>query len=737
MVPRGLPFLGFDAAADHPNNGNSNNSSFSNESGGAVQEIPIVLEVDSPNPRIELATLAAGGACLVAGQRQWLGLCATPGRDSFQNGGRLTVSWPLPPTVADIARKVSGLLGLQSPANSAGLGLASTEIALAATGAAAAAVAASTSADPTSPVLLPQHAAAVVACGGDALHHAPQLGLAAGGGKGVIVKSSRDGARSSAHPWTDDGVEEIELPLQRQESRNTEGGCPGGSTKAPVPVTVWWWVDVGPYSCPPEHVHVAPPEPVMVLNPSSFGLAGGGGATPNAVRVGIDGTAHTTATTLSPSDPLCGPSSTNDWYPATIDLPVTLQYVCGCQRTHTTLLSVAVQQPFSVKTSAQELSSGIIVVNFALSSRLPYPITITEATMAPQPGLLLQSSAVQEVGLLPLTVPPRGHLAMCFSMKLDTAIACGDRASAQAKLRQAAKLQPSSLMMTYAFDEDAMSGCPVTMPDTDWSLREGSATGYSSASHHHYRVHAAGGAAGGGGGGGGAATHLGHLNRVSMTARGVAAAALAHAAAAAAGALGVHLPTSDELRQLREASRPQSAGSSSFSAGGGGAGGDDSCGSGSIQVCTFSHACALELPTLDADLPDAVVLVRLLGPFTAIAGQPVSMYWRLERAGLPEMMDGNTDRLAPTTAGLEDGEPSRLHFEVVSEGDSWQPMGRRSGAVTLDAYDGALATVEVTLIPLAGGTLPVPSLRLINIPYQELFDVGTGGNYVVVTPPSA
>jgi hypothetical protein len=45
-----------------------------------------------------------------------------------------------------------------------------------------------------------------------------------------------------------------------------------------------------------------------------------------------------------------------------------------------------------------------------------------------------------------------------------------------------------------------------------------------------------------------------------------------------------------------------------------------------------------------------VVLLRLLGPFTAVAGRPTTLCWRLERSGADEA-----------------GQPTRVQYEVTME----------------------------------------------------------------------
>lgn len=58
------------------------------------------------------------------------------------------------------------------------------------------------------------------------------------------------------------------------------------------------------------------------------------------------------------------------------------------------------------------------------------------------------------------------------------------------------------------------------------------------------------------------------------------------------------------------------------------------------------------------------------------------------------------------------------------QGDSWRPLGRRSGHVSLGCAPGAVATIEATWVPLLAGTLPVPAVRIQEMRYQ------VGGGWV-------
>jgi hypothetical protein len=74
-----------------------------------------------------------------------------------------------------------------------------------------------------------------------------------------------------------------------------------------------------------------------------------------------------------------------------------------------------------------------------------------------------------------------------------------------------------------------------------------------------------------------------------------------------------------------------------------------------------------------------------------------------------------------------------------AQGDSWRPLGRRGGCVWLAPHDQAVATIEAAWVPLLPGALPVPVLRLQDVGYQELFDVGvsTDSNCILVSSPVA
>ncbi|KAK9806020.1 hypothetical protein WJX73_006019 [Symbiochloris irregularis] len=100
---------------------------------------------------------------------------------------------------------------------------------------------------------------------------------------------------------------------------------------------------------------------------------------------------------------------------------------------------------------------------------------------------------------------------------------------------------------------------------------------------------------------------------------------------------------------------------------------------------TVQHHFVLEMANAGAP-PQTSVHVFLLGPFTARAGQPVTLCWRLERC-----------LHAPSGPSLQ-----QVQYEVLLKGEGWQGQGLLRGSVALPASQNATATVEAMAVPKAG-----------------------------------
>ena len=655
---------------------------------------PIVLEVEPTLPRISIAAVAAtGGGRLVAGQKQWMGLHIAPGRDVLENA-TLAITWPVPPS--EIARKMSGMLGNAAIEGGGGVVL-SPELSCIAdidgntTGAGNA----------TTAALLPQHNAALVST-----PYSESITVVA--------------ASSSIHQ---DGHQEFTLPETHRELHSSDDGNGNAYGSG---VTVWWWIEAGSF--------VSLPEQVKVIAPGQQQQQQQDGSSSD---VGNDNAVATHGMSTKASSPQ-----------ALLHLPLYLQYLSGCRRTFSKVVSLSLLNPFAVSTFSRELPNGSIVTHFNVSSLLSYAVTVTKTSLFLQPGLHLVRDVAAELNILPMTIVPHSVFSLSFIVTVDRTMAAGDRAAAQARLQQAAKMQPTALQLSYSIGvEESCHGVAGVEEESASDSMHG-VNGVAAALHsarsgafagHRTTVHGDGNFMGGGEVGGGM---LNQQYQERMTV-----------------GTDIHLPSANALRELEKTAgttaRPSSAPSSSISTSMTTASPFSSVGvqhenqqpakqeQQLYQECLFTHHCALELSPLKSDIPGAIVLVQLLGPFSATAGQPVSLCWRLERAGAA-LQPGSTAAQNPQNTSSSSSsssssctEPLKIQFEIGAQCDasSWRPLGRRSGAIVLEPYDSAIATIEAMWVPLAAGTVAAPSLRLADVAYQECFEVGTGStNYLVITP---
>lgn len=173
---------------------------------------------------------------------------------------------------------------------------------------------------------------------------------------------------------------------------------------------------------PPEEVHIAPPAPRQPARQQ------------DARR-------------------LTAPADASSLPAAVLDLPASLEYAAGCQRSHSRVLAAAVRQPFSVRSVARELPGGGVALQCTLASNLSVPAHLSTLSLAPQPGFRLASSLLDGLGALPCVVPPGGSLAAAFLLAPTT--------SDTAESLLPAKLQPSELVVEYSFDSRAQCGVGV------------------------------------------------------------------------------------------------------------------------------------------------------------------------------------------------------------------------------------------------------------------------------------
>ncbi len=366
----------------------------------------------------------------------------------------------------------------------------------------------------------------------------------------------------------------------------------------------WWSGRPNPLSTP------------RLIPLSSLAPAGAYTPPPELVRIAPPGAHPPAASGPRPLDPAHFPSQPGEPHPPAVpqppppilDLAVNLEYDSGCHRSHSRSLPVPVLQPFSAHVAARELPCGAIALQLTLQSNLAVPLTLTSASLAPQPGLALKESLAGRLGLLPLRLPAGASAGLAFMLQLSDSLAGAslalgggrlDRAAAGAKLAQAAKLQPSVLSVEYELDSAQLCGAPAPALALPGGAGEGAGAGSA--------LQLAAGLASPTGGAG-----------VGQGGRPGAAEEAAAAAAAAVVARCPPLEALQELEQLAaegseaEDEAPGSRGSSptrrgsrlgsptrrDTRAGGSGSGGG---GSREVQRCSFTHLLVLQLAPPEGD----------------------------------------------------------------------------------------------------------------------------------------
>lgn len=135
---------------------------------------------------------------------------------------------------------------------------------------------------------------------------------------------------------------------------------------------------------------------------------------------------------------------------------------------------------------------------------------------------------------------------------------------------------------------------------------------------------------------------------------------------------------------------------------------DDSTTSSTSDMYRHEHSIALQLSSIstDSSANNEYVSLRMLGPFSATIGCPVTLVWQLERVGGPD---------EPTRGGR----PTGISYEVRADAACWAKSSRSQGTVALGRPSGSMATVELAWTPTTIGAVPVPTLRLHDVYYVQ------------------
>ena len=132
----------------------------------------------------------------------------------------------------------------------------------------------------------------------------------------------------------------------------------------------------------------------------------------------------------------------------------------------------------------------------------------------------------------------------------------------------------------------------------------------------------------------------------------------------------------------------------------------------------FVHPLALQLSSVNSDSYSNFVSIRMLGPFSVAIGSPVTLCWQLERVGMvdPAIIENQNS----------------ISFDIFVDQNNWNPGGKISGRIPLGHDPGSIATVELAVTPNSFGTVEAPKIRLHDVYYQEVYEVGANSNYILV-----
>eukprot|EP00884_Botryococcus_braunii_P020550 jgi/Botrbrau1/7179/Bobra.0300s0009.1 len=187
---------------------------------------------------------------------------------------------------------------------------------------------------------------------------------------------------------------------------------PSGSQQLPpwtaaTPSVVWLWVSAGELARQAEMVHM---DDVRLARAPSVGVRQG--------QPEPEGTAGTAMGTGSLHPGTSRPSGH-------ADLDVSLEYVAGCRRCHTSRLTLPVLPPFRVGVVAREVGPRRLAVQVHITSNLAWPVTVSRCEVEPQTGFAVEEEASLP-NLLPLQIGAGGAGSVLMFMAVTkTAISPG------------------------------------------------------------------------------------------------------------------------------------------------------------------------------------------------------------------------------------------------------------------------------------------------------------------------
>lgn len=320
---------------------------------------------------------------------------------------------------------------------------------------------------------------------------------------------------------------------------------------------------------------------------------------------------------------------------------------------------------FFVFGAAHEISQEEIIVTARIQSTTSRHLQLKNVNLKCQQGFHLVRNILTEMDLLPFTLGPFSSFSSSFVVSLEKSLAQGSRAISQAMVYRNGKIVPSVISVEYMVLGAESPGEVLCL------------NGFPHSSHSTTSV------------------SLGSDQPEGPSPEDVATLSSRHK---------ILIPNAADLDDF--ASMFQHEGSDELP-----------CNT-AIQM---RHTISFQLSTSSETGSRAVfVSVRMIGPFSAVIGCPVTFCWQLERIGSSELCDDSLD--------------ATVAFEVLADRSCWNPLGRTTGRIQLGHKRGSLAVLEAAWVAIMPGTLEPPILKLQDAFSQEASDVGATNNLIVVRP---
>jgi len=428
----------------------------------------------------------------------------------------------------------------------------------------------------------------------------------------------------------------------------------------------------------------------------------------------------------------------------TAELDVALEYQGSdsCWRSHTSLISVPIRQPFLVSSQARALAGSTVLLTMRLQYQGTQPAVLHDAQLAPQDGCAVVSAAAP--GLLPACVHPGTYLNLSFVLSTGVQYIAGS-----SNVQKGTVAPSSSAAAAAAADADA--AVPVVNGkgvDCEGDDDEGSAAAALAMARHYgaqesklILVY-------------GVTTDAPHTSRPEE----VPACGKQHKLCAEGSRLPLPMPPlltqPPPCLQLQD-NAPQSPPCGAENKGKGSSSVDASVSSGvhgskleEGGPLVFSWAFRLQGPVASGSTSGAnvqqpgTVTLHFLGPLVAHVGEPTTLSWQVTRA----QVGGNGEAPTPVAqhsvqsgqsgmCGVPEEETELVGYDIEQPccpgqqqqqqqqhgKPMWHMAAGCSGVLRLGVQPGALGVVETVVAPMKGGLLPPPCIT-----FQGLRSASTG-----------